>query len=423
MNIGIVTTWFERGAAYVSRAYMSALTPQHSVYIYARAGEQYAIGDPRWDQPNVTWAKPVRGKPYMYIDWREFLAWLRRNAIDVVIFNEQQDWDIILRCRQLEIPIGAYVDYYTTESFRFYWLYDFLLCNTRRHFDVFSKHPQAYYIPWGTDLRIFQPGPQLAPHEKTVFFHSCGVSPDRKGTQLLVAAFSRIRGRCKLVIHSQWPLAKDFPELVGLIRKDSRIVLIEQIVPAPGLYHLGDVYVYPTVLEGIGLTIAEALACGLPVITTNEPPMNEFVVDGENGKLVQVATHKRRGDDYYWEESYCDEDSLVKAMQYYVDHVDLLPEFRKRARTYAIKRLDWYVNAAAVAGYLGNVKIIHSNPDQELVRKVRAYEGERLRQSAASARTGASLIARAKDLVRYSSFYPLIAPVWQLAKRVHRQRY
>jgi len=36
--VGIVTTWFERGAAYVSRAYREALQERFDVVIYARGG-------------------------------------------------------------------------------------------------------------------------------------------------------------------------------------------------------------------------------------------------------------------------------------------------------------------------------------------------------------------------------------------------
>ena len=57
MNIGIVTTWFERGAAYVSRQFKDALSAQNNVFIYARGGESYAKGDPDWDDANVFWSK------------------------------------------------------------------------------------------------------------------------------------------------------------------------------------------------------------------------------------------------------------------------------------------------------------------------------------------------------------------------------
>ena len=57
MKIGIVTTWFERGAAYVSRQFKQILEKEHDVYIYARGGEEYAIGDPNWDGDFVWWGR------------------------------------------------------------------------------------------------------------------------------------------------------------------------------------------------------------------------------------------------------------------------------------------------------------------------------------------------------------------------------
>lgn len=56
MNIGIVTTWFERGAAYVSKAYFESLNnDENNIFIFARGGESYAKGDPKWDNEYVTW--------------------------------------------------------------------------------------------------------------------------------------------------------------------------------------------------------------------------------------------------------------------------------------------------------------------------------------------------------------------------------
>lgn len=41
------------------------------------------------------------------------------------------------------------------------------------------------------------------------------------------------------------------------------------------LYSLADALLFPSLAEGFGWPIAEAMACGCPVITTDEPPMNE----------------------------------------------------------------------------------------------------------------------------------------------------
>lgn len=379
MNVGIITTWFDRGAAYVSKAYMDTLSKSHNVYIYARGGEYYAKNDPNWDLLVVFWENPVPGKPYMYINWNEFEIWLKDNEIEILIFNEQQDWDVIIRLQKMNIIIGAYIDYYTQETASFYWAYDFLLCNTKRHYGVFKDHPQSVFIPWGTNIELYQPQKTKLSKDCIVFFHSCGVSPNRKGTEVLVKAFSQVSGNAKLIIHSQIPLDKEFPALFQMIKNNPNISLIEQTIPPPGLYYMGDVYVYPTILEGIGLTIAEALSCGLPVITTNEPPMSEFIVDGENGKLVDVATYQTRIDHYYWKQSFCDLHSLTQAIQYYIDRNKEIHLFKQNARLFAENNLDWKKNSQKVPNILENFNLIHNKVDPELINKIQIYENKRIK--------------------------------------------
>jgi len=147
MNVGIVTTWFERGAAYVSRAYMESLSARHNVFIYARSGNFYAKGDPIWDKDYVTWGKKVPGRILTYIDWKDFKKWAVTNRLDAIIFNEQQSWEVIFRTiEELNVTIGTYVDYYKKESVPLFRAYDFLICNTKRHHSVFKDHPNAFYI-------------------------------------------------------------------------------------------------------------------------------------------------------------------------------------------------------------------------------------------------------------------------------------
>ena len=90
MNIGIVTTWFERGAAYVSRQFRDVLASEHDVFIYARGGEKFAIGDPNWDLDYVTWAKQPTTFAFTDINLEDFQRWLISNNIELVIFNEQK---------------------------------------------------------------------------------------------------------------------------------------------------------------------------------------------------------------------------------------------------------------------------------------------------------------------------------------------
>lgn len=358
LNIGIVTTWFERGASYVSRAFYDTLSIANNVFIYARGGEEYAIGDPNWDKEYVTWGKKILKKPLGYIDWDDFYWWIKTNNIDLLIFNEQHDWDIILKCQKLDIPIGSYVDYYTKGTVRFFCLYDFLICNTKRHYSVFKKHSQVIFLPWGTDTGVFLP--HVAKDEdKIVFFHSAGMGKGnlRKGTDLLVKAFKDVIGDTRLIIHAQFGIDQ-FEDLKKFIEQDERITFIEKTVSHPGLYYMGDVYVYPTRLDGIGLTIAEALSSGLPVIATDNPPMNEFIIDGFTGRLVKVDHYEVRKDKYYWPQAICDVFDLTQAMQYYVDNPLVVKEQKINARKYAEEFLDWRKNSESLNLILPHIKTL-----------------------------------------------------------------
>jgi len=359
MNIGIVTTWFERGAAYVSRQYFDALCKENNMFIFARGGESYAIDDPTWNKPYVTWGKKFKDSSTR-VDLFEFRDWIKKNSIDLVIFNEQQDWEVVVYCKRHQIKTAAYIDYYTQDTVKFFDLYDAVICNTKKHYSVFKNHRQSIYVPWGTNVELFKPRDELTlkESEEIVFFHSAGMGGIglRKGTDLLVKAFDRVKRGAKLIIHSQVPLAT-YGEVASIINNNENIEFIEKTVSAPGLYHLGDVYVYPSRLEGLGLTVIEALASGLPVITTNCAPMNEFVIDGYTGFLVDVEFYLGRVDGYYWAESHCSVDSLIEKLQYFVDNKETLVQMRLTARKYAEENLNWKNNSACLSDILSNVKI------------------------------------------------------------------
>ncbi|MCS7258964.1 MAG: glycosyltransferase family 4 protein, partial [candidate division WOR-3 bacterium] len=53
-------------------------------------------------------------------------------------------------------------------------------------------------------------------------------------------------------------------------------------------YNLCDICLLPTRLEGFGYAVAEAMACGKPVVTTNCSSLPEIVVDGETGFLCKI---------------------------------------------------------------------------------------------------------------------------------------
>lgn len=331
MNIGFVTTWFERGAAYVTKAYIDALKNENRCYIYARGGEivEKTEGKSVWASYDVHLGMRLPGTR---INDNDILKWIKNKGIDVLFFNEQQEMDIVARikAKNKRLVVGTYIDYYKESTISHFEIYDFLICNTKRHYSVFSWHENCHYIKWGTSINEFYPNNMEKGDDKVTFFHSAGMSP-RKGTKILYELFVKreLYKRAKLIIHTQMSIPG-----IEENRKIPNVQVIKKTVGSPGLYHLGDVYVYPTTLEGLGLTIYEALACGLPVITTNEAPMNE-VINDEIGKLVAVNRTCSRSDGYYWPLSFCDENSLEKAIVFYIENIAELNKQKILARRVA----------------------------------------------------------------------------------------
>lgn len=381
MRIGIVTTWFERGAAYVSKQYQELLEESNEVFIYARGGEEFAEKSSKWNEGNITWGIKYKNSTRTKINIKHFLNWIETNNIEAVLFNEQHEWQPIIACDEAGVLTGAYIDYYKKETVPFFKLYDFLICNTKRHYSVFKNFNQSVYIPWGTDINLFKPKTLKPLNSKIIFFHSAGMNPLRKGTDFILKAASKlINEDFELIIHTQANLSSFFPELSSIINNlitDNKLKIIDKTVSAPGLYHKGDVYIYPTRLEGIGLTVPEAISCGLPVITTNQAPMNEFVVEQVNGALVSVIKEEFRSDNYYWKQSIISIDSLIEKMKYYIDNYNSLEDYKIKARAYAENNLNWNDNKDKLNIFFQSLKKNESIDKNTIKKEILNYEKSR----------------------------------------------
>jgi glycosyltransferase involved in cell wall biosynthesis len=57
----------------------------------------------------------------------------------------------------------------------------------------------------------------------------------------------------------------------------------------PRLYASHDIFVFPSLVEGMPLTLLEAMAAAMPVVTTNTCGMSDLIEDETNGLLVSAA--------------------------------------------------------------------------------------------------------------------------------------
>lgn len=109
----------------------------------------------------------------------------------------------------------------------------------------------------------------------------------RRNIPALIEAFGRVK-RSEGIPHKLLlfgPNVEDLPlaelesqhGVVGsIVQTDGRIGRHEEILP---VYSGADLFVHPTAAEGFSLTIVEAMACGLPVVTVGRGAVAE-IVDG-----------------------------------------------------------------------------------------------------------------------------------------------
>jgi glycosyltransferase involved in cell wall biosynthesis len=197
-----------------------------------------------------------------------------------IIFFERASWHRnLLRCaRELGVATVGIPNWEWFRSDDQNWNYcDLFVCVNNmglRTVRSFGR-TNSILLPWCLDLESLPKRSVKGPAR--VFIHNAGLvdSDDRKGTRDTVESFRRTRRKdIRLIVRLQ----KEVP----LPKTDDRIdVQIGNIESHADLYQNGDVAIQPSKMEGIGFSILEAACSGFPVITTNYPPMNEYVLQPE----------------------------------------------------------------------------------------------------------------------------------------------
>jgi glycosyltransferase involved in cell wall biosynthesis len=115
----------------------------------------------------------------------------------------------------------------------------------------------------------------------------------RKGVRFLIQAFKILSGRyenVRLLIVGDGNEKKSLEDLVqGLDLKDkvefAGAIAHENVL---GYYQRANVFVLPSLNEGMSNVMLEALACGLPVVATNTGGTKELLTDNVNGLVVKM---------------------------------------------------------------------------------------------------------------------------------------
>jgi len=159
----------------------------------------------------------------------------------------------------------------------------------------------------GVDIDKFRPGigsdwrsKISAPGEKILLFY--GAIEKRKGLEFLIKAFKIIAGKiaCRLIIVGTGDQKQKLVDLADNLGLDEKIVFFDWMknYELPALINAVDIFVYPSIPYGgweeqFGYAMAEASACGLPVVSTRTGSIDEVVSGDRSGILVEPNDSKQ----------------------------------------------------------------------------------------------------------------------------------
>ena len=192
-----------------------------------------------------------------------------------------------------------------------------LLSQGRRHFTIYSgidvNHLRVTRQDYDPSLK--RKTLQLEPTD--IVIGCVGRLHPVKGQEFLIEAMKDVvhyHPEAKLLLVGDGNLTQDLQAQVIANRLESKVVFTGYREDVPELLPIVDIIVVPSLFEAFGITIAEAMAVGLPVISSDTSGGRELVVHEQTGLIVP------RGD----------VPALVRAIRRLLDHREERLEMGRR---------------------------------------------------------------------------------------------
>ncbi|NRA45713.1 MAG: glycosyltransferase family 4 protein [Oligoflexales bacterium] len=177
--------------------------------------------------------------------------------------------------------------------------------------------------PYGVDIGIFTP--KIKYETEKLRIGMAGALSIRKGIRYLLEAISKIKREgipFKLTLFGSYdvdtyPVISKYRDLIDEIKVVNHLEL-------PNHYKELDVFVLPSLAEGMSRAISEAMSCGLPCIVTPNCGYGEFINDYINGFQVPIK----------------DSDAIAEKLQYLFENPEKMKEMGENAAN-DVKKISW----------------------------------------------------------------------------------
>lgn len=189
---------------------------------------------------------------------------------------------------------------------------EFIICISEFHRDLFKKlgarDEQLHITYCGIDVTHFVPRERAPRGGRPVRILSSGRLVEKKGFAHLIDACKVLKDRgvgFECVIGGDGPLEAPLRAQVERLGLGDRVKLTGKPLTQeeiPAFMHSGDIYCLACVwakdgdVDGLPQMLMEAMACGLPAVSTRLVGIPDLVIDGETGLLVQPGDPAKLAD-------------------------------------------------------------------------------------------------------------------------------
>jgi glycosyltransferase involved in cell wall biosynthesis len=169
-----------------------------------------------------------------------------------------------------------------------------VLVENRQMFDHVAAlgHQRVIVAPPGVDTNRFRPS-QRTGQKPGYILSVCRFGDPRKGLSRIIDAYDIVTrsdpNAPPLMLAGRGTVDSSIVDDIRHRMLENRVLLRPNVAASelPGLYQGAAVFVQASYEEGLGLSLLEAMASGLPVVTTETAGSQETVVNGVTGWSVR----------------------------------------------------------------------------------------------------------------------------------------
>lgn len=155
----------------------------------------------------------------------------------------------------------------------------------------FVSSKKIFVIPNAIDYKKFFNGHSFnpKPDKNQIIIGTIGRLEKQKGLIYLLKAMKLILQRfpdARLEVTGEGSLMNELKKECIKLNISNSVIFFGKFADVIPFYKRMDIFVLPSVYEGFGIVLLEAMAAGVPIVATNVDGIKEVVINGECGLLV-----------------------------------------------------------------------------------------------------------------------------------------